>query len=117
MDGLSKKKRSGVVAVSPLPVGVGETRIENNCYVRQYVDHYADPVSDPRLFVQTEKHERRSKLIISLIGRRVSFPRILYELLMDATEQNFEDIISWKFHGRAFQIFDKARFERYILPR
>ena len=44
------------------------------------------------------------------------FPSVLHRLLNDADEKGFDDIISWVYEGvnDAFQIHDKARFEKEV---
>lgn len=46
------------------------------------------------------------------------FPLIVHELLEDAAEKKFEDVISWVREGdmNAFQIRDKKRLEKEVLP-
>jgi len=50
-------------------------------------------------------------------GSEVRFPKTLHRMLQDAEENNFDDIVGWRPHGRAFMVHDKARFVKEVLPR
>lgn len=46
-----------------------------------------------------------------------SFPRILYELLVDTEREGKEGIVSFTESGRAFRIKDSAAFIKEIIPK
>jgi hypothetical protein len=46
-----------------------------------------------------------------------TFPNLLYCLLENATDESYDDIISWQPHGRAFIIQDQRRFLETVMPR
>jgi HSF-type DNA-binding len=48
---------------------------------------------------------------------RVPFPQALYQLLHDATEHGFNDVIQWQSHGRSFRVLDSKRFVAEVLPK
>lgn len=45
------------------------------------------------------------------------FPWKLYEMLDYAVEQGFEDVVSWRSHGRAFRVHKPKEFAECIMPR
>jgi hypothetical protein len=45
-----------------------------------------------------------------------SFSWQLYQMLADAESYDFQSIISWQPHGRAFRVHDPEKFEQMILP-
>jgi HSF-type DNA-binding len=50
-------------------------------------------------------------------GKKSTFPKMLYEMVDDAEDQGYTDVIAWMPHGRSFVIKDKDRFTDEILPR
>jgi len=44
------------------------------------------------------------------------FPLVLHTLLERAEVDHYSQIVSWKPHGRSFQVHDKERFAKQILP-
>ena len=49
--------------------------------------------------------------------KRGQFPQLLYHILMNAESMKYSDIISFMPDGRAFVIYDKAKFEEMVIPR
>ncbi|GKY94848.1 hypothetical protein MPSEU_000449800 [Mayamaea pseudoterrestris] len=49
--------------------------------------------------------------------RKKAFPIRLHRLLTDASEQGFEEIISWSPSGRAFKLKDRDRFQYEVMPK
>lgn len=49
-------------------------------------------------------------------GVATPFPSMLHTLLERAERDHYSHIVSWKPHGRAFQVHDKDRFVKEILP-
>mmetsp|Transcript_43863 Transcript_43863/g.105831 ORF Transcript_43863/g.105831 Transcript_43863/m.105831 type:complete len:806 (+) Transcript_43863:274-2691(+) len=41
----------------------------------------------------------------------------IHELLEDSEKMGFQDIVSWRVHGRAFRVHKEAEFEAKIMPR
>ncbi|CAJ1934513.1 unnamed protein product [Cylindrotheca closterium] len=41
----------------------------------------------------------------------------IHELLEDSEKMGFQDIVSWRVHGRAFRVHNEAEFEEKIMPR
>jgi HSF-type DNA-binding len=50
-------------------------------------------------------------------GKKSTFPRMLYEMVDDAEEQGYTDVIAWMPHGRSVIVRDKDRFTDEILPK
>jgi HSF-type DNA-binding len=46
-----------------------------------------------------------------------SFPQKLYKMLECASEESFEEIISWEPNGRCFVVRDMDKFAKEVLPR
>lgn len=44
------------------------------------------------------------------------FPLILHTILEHANNQDYDTIISWRHHGRAFQVHDPKRFTDVVMP-
>lgn len=59
------------------------------------------------------KYRGRSKK--SRGGITTLFPERLYQLLHDAESGQFEGIVGWQAHGRAFMVRDKKRFTNEVL--
>lgn len=53
----------------------------------------------------------------SLTSPDLAFPYRLFNLLRDAEQYNFIDIVSWVRNGTAFQIHNEERFVRDVLPQ
>ena len=51
------------------------------------------------------------------LSARHELPRILYDMLDDASKENREYIVSWMPHGRAFKVHKGNEFESKIMPR
>lgn len=49
-------------------------------------------------------------------GKKSTFPKMLYQMVNDAEDRNYTDVIAWMPHGRSFAIKDKDRFTNEILP-
>ena len=68
----------------------------------------------------TRSNKTEDELVASLQAmpelQRSHFPFKLHRILNDAGAKGFQDIISWTPDGRAFQIFDKKRFEKEVMP-
>jgi len=45
------------------------------------------------------------------------FPIVLHQMLEDADNQSYSDIVSWQTHGRAFHVHDQERFVKEVMPR
>ncbi|KAL3933459.1 MAG: hypothetical protein SGBAC_010390 [Bacillariaceae sp.] len=65
--------------------------------------------------------ERQQHLPLSA-GKNVSSGDTTYvirihELLEDSEKLGFQDIVSWRVHGRAFRVHKEAEFEEKIMPR
>ena len=50
-------------------------------------------------------------------GANIAFPVVLHRLLADATDECFEQIISWQPHGRAFIVHDHDRFVSEVMQK
>lgn len=50
-------------------------------------------------------------------GDDLLFPSILLQMLNDAEERGFEDIVSWGKDPTAFNVHKKRQFEKEILPK
>lgn len=50
-------------------------------------------------------------------GPKEKFPVVLYALLEKAEDDNFNNVISWQSHGRAFRIHDHVALEKEVLPK
>jgi HSF-type DNA-binding len=44
------------------------------------------------------------------------FPTILHVLLARAESCSYQDIVSWRPHGRCFVVYDRSLFVRHIMP-
>jgi len=51
-----------------------------------------------------------------VIHQNGDFPYILYDLLMNAESMKYSEIISFTPDGRAFFVYDTARFEKMVMP-
>lgn len=49
--------------------------------------------------------------------KRIGFPQALHQLLEEAHDRGYSDIVSWQDHGRSFRIIDTDRFVTQIMPR
>lgn len=77
---------------------------QNSVAARQsYQDHKKDPVVI---------HE-----VIPHRGATRQFPNKLYEMLAQASEQGFDDIVSWQPHGRAFLVRKPGAFVSEVMHR
>ena len=72
-------------------------------YVHQYEDHSKDPV------VMRDTTPQR--------GATRQFPTKLYEMLSQASEDGFDDIVSWQPHGRAFLVRKSEDFVSDVMHR
>lgn len=50
-------------------------------------------------------------------GVSVAFPEKLHQMIGEIEEEGREDIVSWRPHGRAFQILNKKAFLEEVMPR
>lgn len=53
----------------------------------------------------------------SKAGRHNAFPEQLYHLLEDLSRQGNDDIASWAYQGRAFQVHQPDKFVETVLPK
>jgi HSF-type DNA-binding len=44
------------------------------------------------------------------------FPTILHILLGRAESSNYDDVVSWRPHGRCFVVYDRSLFVQHIMP-
>ena len=50
-------------------------------------------------------------------ARKRNFPSILFTMLQSMELEGRTDIVSWRPHGRAFQVHKMSDFEEHVLPR
>jgi hypothetical protein len=91
--------------------------IRNRAFVdHTYHDHYHDPA------VKTTENALRGKQVpsskkLARGGVATPFPEKLHEMLAVAENLEFENVIGWQVHGRAFLIHDKKIFVQSVMPR
>jgi HSF-type DNA-binding len=56
-------------------------------------------------------------LLANVLNNKVLFPQRLHLILESATENGYDDIISWLKHGRSFRVNDRERFIRSIMSQ
>ena len=64
-------------------------------------------------------HSPRAPLLskeFSSIVQRQQFPWKLHQVLDEAEERGYSDIICWAPNGKSFQIISKKRFEEKVMP-
>jgi HSF-type DNA-binding len=69
----------------------------------EYVDH----LNGPRLMAEPSPR----------VSVKEAFPFKLHKMLQEATVEEFEEVVSWQPHGRAFRVHDRETFIRDIMPR
>ena len=60
-------------------------------------------------------HKEFDKCVKNL--KKEKFPKVLYQLLVDATKHGNEDIICFLPHGRSFILKDIEKFETIVMPK
>jgi len=83
----------------------------------RYTDHLHDPVIEEEDFSSSKPRDSRKSTRTPRGGVTVAFPEKLHAMLSVATEQGFDDVISWRPHGRCFLIHQKQVFVTAIMPR
>jgi len=79
-----------------------------------YPVHRDFAFSPPREWIeQSEQHQHPKR---SRGGTKNTFVVKLFRMLEQAEENGFQSIVSWRMHGGAFMIHDKARFTNEVLP-
>ena len=80
---------------------------------RVYTDHSRDPILDTTfLLVAAVSHQDadgKSKA-------PTPFPQLVHRMVTEAKGRGFESIVSWRPHGRAFQIYNREKFEKHVMP-
>ena len=102
-----------------------ERGISTNIEQRMYVDHWLDPILDPSALLdrtrsQTDEQRATPSKESCKAGTRFSpspFPQLLCNMLNDSEDKGFAHIVSWRPHGRAFQVYQRENFERKVMPR
>ena len=91
-------------------------------YGKVYQDHARDPIHDSRVFekgntpnvaMMADEDEESKKSS----RNPIAFPMLVLRMLDDAEDQGFDHIVSWRPHGRAFQIYDREAFAEQVMPR
>jgi hypothetical protein len=68
----------------------------------EYVDHLEDPLFGPPS---------------PRVGVKEAFPFKLHKMLQEAVTEEFDTVVSWLPHGRAFRVHDREKFIQDIMPR
>ena len=48
---------------------------------------------------------------------KLPFPYKLYQMLSDADQEGFQDIVSWNATGTSFKVHDSVAFTKTIIPK
>lgn len=78
-----------------------------------YRDHYYDPIYCPDDFVEIGEGRRKGPRG----GVITPFPERLYNMLGEADQAGFSDVVSWQPHGRCFIIHDPKQFVESVMPK
>ncbi|KAL7576376.1 hypothetical protein ACA910_018185 [Epithemia clementina (nom. ined.)] len=83
----------------------------------KYHDHYNDPIADPNIMDQYGGDHSRSISSSQRGTATLAFPEKLFSMLVASERDGYEDVVSWKPHGRCFIIRKKDVFVTEIMPR
>ena len=106
----ASRRRSSTASSSSSSAKRTRTYVEHN-----YNDHYNDPV-----FVPGENEEEdvdAPKRRGPRGGVVVPFPERLYNMLKQAENEGFEEIVSWSPHGRCFIVHQPKQFVDEVMPK
>lgn len=66
----------------------------------------------PTIAITATKHKE-----LDNCAKKEKFPKVLYQLLEDATRNGYEDIVCFLPHGRSFIVKDIEKFETIVMPK
>ena len=85
---------------------------------KTYMNHFRNALvvapfsKSPTIAITATKHKELDNCV-----KKEKFPKVLYQLLEDATNNSDEDIVCFLPHGRSFIVKDIGKFETIVMPK